>query len=89
MVYFSDVEHKDEVMHAIQLRFKQMAIKEKEDDLNDYGIDENNGPIIPSSDTIQQSEGILQCTETGGYLLQIYVDYVIKSKFRCRFHDKI
>ena len=37
----------------------------------------------------KSSSIICHCTKTGGYLLQITLEYVMKSKFRCRFHNKI
>lgn len=51
---FSDVENEDEVIHSIQMRFKKLAVTERnpDDDLSDYGVDINQGPAVPSSDDI-------------------------------------
>lgn len=52
----SDVEHGDEVMHAIQLRFRASgSLEANDDDLSDYGIDTNVSPVMPSSDDVRKS----------------------------------
>lgn len=61
MSIYSDVEHEDEVIHTVQTRFKQLAVTDRnqEDDLSDFGIDDSQGSVIPSS------EDIIQASSTG------------------------
>ena len=49
-------------MHAIQLRFKKMAVTDKNaNDLSDYGLDPTNGPIPITSDDIKKSYNCTDC----------------------------
>eukprot|EP00111_Clytia_hemisphaerica_P005552 TCONS_00016101-protein len=51
----SDVEHEDEMMHSIQLKFKDMGITNKEDDMSDFGNDASTGPADITSDDVRKS----------------------------------
>lgn len=66
------MENEEEVIHAIQMRFGQLEISERnpDDDLSDYGVDVNQGPAVPSSDDIIQTS---VSTAEGIYRLTLYL----------------
>ena len=50
------MEHSDEVMHAIQMRFKGMSVTDKNaNDLSDFGVDPSNTQAAITSDDIKKS----------------------------------
>lgn len=64
----SDVEHSDEVMHAIQLRFKEMSVTDKNaNDLSDYDIDPTTTPPAITSDETKKSYSNSDCKIFSSY----------------------